>query len=264
MNKHDNKLTTAQARTALAAINAADIAALDNRPMIHETAAAIVSNLCIAFPKNYPADIIPALFAFVLSNLGRRAVREGIVKVPEYIAMIAEEKQENESSLRDFGAFGDLFEILARIALVKKSSLVSWRLLSVRDIMACDVVSRKYGRIEIGHNGKTLTFGTFFDYMAGDYDAVIYGVFSAEDKAEIYNLCKNGEYENAVSYISEYSALWENKYQFQHDMDNISRGAGITEKGGQIQVVFNPSKYDAFLRALENGVFPSLAETLKK
>ena len=264
MNKHDNKLTTTQARTALSLVNAANISTLNNRPAIQESAAAIVSNLCIAFPKNYPAEIVPSLFAFVLSNLGRRAVREGVVKVPEYIAMLAEEKQENENSLRDFGAFGDLFEILARIALVKNSSLVSWRLLSVREIMSCDVISRKYGRIEIGHNGKTLTFGTFFDYMAGEYDAVIYGVFSAEDKAEIYNYCKMGEYEKAVAYIAEYSALWENKYQFQSDMDNLSRGAGITEKSGQIQVVFNPSKYAAFLAALEDGKIESLKETLKK
>lgn len=264
MNKHDNKLTTTQARTALALTNAANIAALDNRPAIHESAAAIVSNLCITFPKYYPAEIVPSLFAFVLSNLGRRAVREGIIKVPEYIAMLAEEKEENETSLRDFGAFGDLFEILSRIALVKKSSLISWRLLSVREIMSCDVVSRKYGKIEIGHNGKTFTFGTFFDYMAGDYNAIIYGVFSAEDKAEIYKYCKMGEYEKAVAYVAEYSAIWADKYQFQHDMNNLSRGAGITEKGGQIQVVYNPSKYDAFLRALENGLFPSLAETLKK
>ena len=202
--------------------------------------------------------------AFTLSSLARYAVKIGLINIIEYLKLYAMVKERNESLIKDFGAFGDLFEVLVRCALMRKLSLVRWSALSVKDVMHSDIISKKYGKIEVGHNGKTLTFGTLFDYMEGDYNAIIYGVFSEEDKTEIYNLCKNGEYEKTLDYITSYCALWENKYKFQEDIDGLTRGKGITVKGGQIQVVYNPSKYSAFLDALEEGKITSLFETLKR
>ncbi len=57
-------------------------------------------------------------------------------------------------------------------------------------------------------------------------------------------------------------SIWDNKYKFQSDMDNLTRGKGITIKGGSIQVVYNPGKYKAFLNALEEGTFTSLYDIL--
>ena len=147
---------------------------------------------------------------------------------------------------------------------MRKKALVRWSMLSVKDIKTADISSKKYGIIEVGHNGKTLTCGTLLDYMSGEYTSVVYGVFSEEDKKEVYALCKNKQYDKAIDYICSYSAYWASKYDFQKDMDSLTRGTGITAKACGIQVVYNEGKYNAFLTALDNGVFKSLAETLNQ
>lgn len=259
--KHDFALSTLQARTALALINQS-AATLDSKQAIETESKKIIETLTKQFPANYPAEIIPALWAFVLSNVGKKAVRDNTITAYEYIAILAESKRENAETRKDFGAFGDLFEILARLALVKNQNLINWRLLTVKDINRPDIVSNKYGIIECGTNGKTWTYGTLFDYMAGDYTSVIYGVFMDEDKQAIYDLCANQQIEEAIDYIAQYSVYWPDKYQFQYDMDNLTRGKGITEKGGNIQCQFNIGKYDAFIAALESGKFKSLKESI--
>ena len=184
--------------------------------------------------------------------------------VLEYIAILAEVKENNEKDIHDFGAFGDLFEVLIRCALMRKYSLVKWSMLSVKAINTSDIISKKFGIVEVGHNGKTLSYGNLFDYMAGDYTSIVYGVFTEEDKKEVYNLCKAHKYEKALDYVTSYSVYWASKYQFQEDMDNLTRGKGITAKKCGIQVVYNDGKYNAFINAIEEGNLTSLYETLNR
>ena len=259
--KHDFALSTLQARTALALIKQSTVT-LDSKQAIETEAKRIVDTLVKQFPENYPAEILPALWAFVLSNVGKKAIKDNTLTAYEYVAIVAESKRDNAETRKDFGAFGDLFEILARLALVKNQNLVNWRLLTVKDINRPDIVSNKYGVIECGTNGKTWTHGTLFDYMEGDYTAVIYGVFMDEDKQAVYDLCANQQIEEAIDYIAQYSVYWADKYQFQYDMDNLTRGKGITVKGGCIQCQFNSGKYDAFIEAIENGKLKSLKEII--
>lgn len=264
MARYENSISTLQARTILDMIKT--IKPGMTADGIEERANYIVHSLETEFPEHFPVDNDKhfSYMAFTLSALAKHAVKIGLINIIEYLKLYAMVKERNEKLISDYGAFGDLLEILVRCAMLRKLSLVRWSALSVKDVMHSDILSKKFGKIEVGHNGKTLTFGTLFDYMAGDYDAVIYGVFSDEDKKEVYNLCKNGEYEKTLDYITSYCSLWENKYNFQKDIDNLSRGKGITVKGGQIQVVYNPSKYNAFVGALENGMFTSLYEILKR
>jgi hypothetical protein len=266
MSRYEHAITTLQARTILSMIDNhyVNFTSAENIKM---GACHIVSQLMKDFPDQFPSSPETkeyfSYLAFTLSACAKYGVKTGQLKVIDFLAMIADAKEKNETSLHDFGAFGDLFEILVRCAFMKKLSLVTWSALSVKDILTCDMVSKKYGRIEIGHNGKTLTFGTLFDYMSGEYDSIVYGVFSDEDKKMVYDFLKNRQYEKAIETVCSYSVYWRSKYDFQKDMDGLTRGKGITVKSGQVQVVYNPGKYNAFVQAIENGIFTSLDEMLQ-
>lgn len=261
--KHDkaNTLTTLQARTAIEAVNR-DATVIDSKDMIYSTAEKICASLIASFPAYYNETILPLMMSLVLAMCGRKAVKQGYITVSEYIAFLAEHKENNESDKNDFGAFGDLVEILARCALVKNLNLVQYSMLSVKGIFENDIVSKKYGVLEVGHNGKTLTFGNLFDYMQGDYNGIIYGVFDDYDKQTVYDYCKAQQIKQAVDFVAAYMVLWSDKYTFRTDMDNLSRGKGITVKPCGPQVVYNPSKYKAFQDAIEAGTFKTLSDIL--
>ena len=265
MSRYEHAITTLQARTILSMIDNHYVK-FTSAETIRACANHIVTQLVEEFPEQFPTTPETkeyfSYLAFTLSACAKYGVKTGQLKVIDYLAMIAEAKERNAEYLHDFGAFGDLFEILIRCAFMKKLSLVTWSALSVKDVLTCDIVSKKYGKIEVGHNGKTLTFGTLFDFMEGDYTSVVYGVFSDEDKKKIYGFLKNKQYEKAIETVSMASVYWSDKYKFREDMDGLTRGKGITVKSGQIQVVFNPGKYNAFLDAIDNGIFESLDETL--
>ena len=262
MARHETALTTMQARTILSQIKryAKPITTKDDIKKVGILAA----KLCMRdYAKDFPKENGKLFYAFALSATARHAVKVGTLKVLDYVSFLAETKENNEKEINDFGAFGDLYEILVRCAFMRSLSLVNWTTLAVKPIKEVDIDSKKFGLIEVGHNGKTLTQGTLIDYMEGEYTAVVYGTFSEEDKAKVYEYCKNKELKNAVEYIAQYSGYWSDKYAFQNDMDNLTTGKGITKKGNDIQVVYNAGKYKAFQNALSNGLLPSLYEIIK-
>lgn len=261
MARYTNTLTTLQTRTIISLINATN-EKLCTKSIIEKVAMEVVETAETKFSAQFPSDLHYSYMAFALSACGKLGVKNGELNVVEYIAMLASAKRDNEKSIRDFGAFGDLFEILVRCAMIKNIHLVKWSALSVKDVKHADIVSKRFGIVEVGHNGKTLTFGTLLDYMEGEYNSFVYGVFNDQDKEDVYNLCINGEYEKAIDYVSNYAVYWSNKYDFQQDMDNLTRGKGIAVKGENIQVVFNEGKYNAFINAIEDGTFTTLYETL--
>ena len=261
MGRYENALSTLQVRTIISAVGLLDVDFTD-KYIIEEHAFSVVESLQKAFPEDFPIILSRRFVACALAACAKKGVQTGALPVAEYIGILSATKQDNETNLYDFGAFGDLYEVLIRCALVKVTNFFRCTTLYVKPMGETDIVSKKYGKLEVGHNGKTFTFGTLFDYMAGDYTGIIYGVFSKEDKMEIYRLCQEHEFQKAVDYVTSYSALWVDKYEFQKDIDNLSRGKGITKKSGCIQVVFNESKYNAFVNALANGTIKSLYETL--
>lgn len=262
MARYENTLTTLQSRTILSSVSSV-VDSLSSRESIEKVALFIVDNLISLFPSQFPCADRLSFLSFALSSCAKEGIKRGELTILDYLSMLADIKEGNEHNIKDFGAFGDLYEVLVRCAMMRKLALVRWTMLSVKDVKTADIISKKFGVVEVGHNGKTLTFGTMFDYMAGDYTSVVYGVFSDEDKKEVYNLVRNKEYEKVIDYVCAYSAYWANKYDFQNDMDNLTRGKGITVKSCGVQVVYNAGKYDAFLSALEDGKFTSLADVLK-
>ena len=262
MARYENSLTTLQSRTIVSAIH--DFSgSLHTRENIEKAALSVVENLISLFPAQFPSADRLSFVAFALSAGAKEGIKRNELTILDYLAMLADIKEGNEQTMKDFGAFGDLLEILVRCAFMKKLSLVRWFMLSVKDIKTADIISKKFGVVEVGHNGKSLTFGNMFDFMDGEYTSVVYGVFSDEDKKEVYSLVRNKQYEKAIDYIANYCGYWANKYDFQHDMDNLTRGKGITVKGANIQVVYNEGKYNAFVAALEDGKIASLADALK-
>lgn len=271
MARYENALTTLQARSIIAYIEKY-APPMKNKYDVEDFASLVVDTMEKDFPAVFPVDNTAgkennfhfSYLAFTFSACAKFAIKCGDLNILEYISILAEVKEGNEKDFHDFGAFGDLFEILVRCAFMRKRSLVKWSMLSVKSIESADIISSKYGIIEVGHNGKTLTFGTVFDNMEGDYTSVVYGVFSEDDKKEVYNLCRNKEYEKALDYIASYSSYWKSKYDFEKDMNNLTRGKGITMKSCGVQVVYNKGKYNAFIDALENGTFVSLFDMLKR
>lgn len=271
MSRFEKALNTLQSRTIIDYIRK-NAPAMVTRSDIEDFAFEMIEKLEKDFPADFPVNNSAcksdnphfSYLAFSFAHCARFAIQTGSLTGKEYISILADVKETNENDVRDFGAFGDLFEILIRCAFMRRYSLVKWSTLAVKDIEKLDMESKKYGKVEIGHNGKTFSYGTLFDYMSGDFTSVVYGVFNDEDKKEIYKLCRMEEYEKAIDYVTTYSVYWENKYTFQNDMDNLTRGKGIAKKGGSIQVVYNSGKYNAFLDAIENGTFVSLYEMLKR
>ena len=260
-HSHENALSTIAVRTAIAVIES-DTAELKTKEQITKAASATIKYLRKTFPAVYTVDTIYSLAAFVLAFYGKKAVTIGSMTVTEYIALYAHVKRINAKVRNDLGAFGDLLEVLVRVALVKSINLVRPSMLCVRDAMKSDIVSKRYGVIEVGHNGKTLSEGTLFDAMAGKYTTVVYGVFSDSEKNRIYKACEEKNIEKALKIVCNNVALWSDKYRFEFDMNNLSRGQGIVIKSQGAQIVYNPSKYAAFLEALDKGIFPRLASLL--
>ena len=271
MARYENSLSTIQARSILYFIDH-NAPAMRDRYAIEDFTFSVVEKMENEFPSIFPVDNSTgkqnhphfSYLAFTFSACAKFAIKCGDLNILEYIAILSEVKENNEKDIHDFGAFGDLFEVLIRCAFMRKKSLVKWSALSVKSIETSDIISKKYGIIEVGHNGKTLTFGTVFDYMSGDYTSMVYGVFSEEDKKEVYSLCREKEYEKALDYVTSYSVYWESKYEFESDMNNLTRGKGITVKSCGIQVVYNDGKYNAFVNAIEDGKFTSLYEMLNR
>lgn len=271
MARYENTLSTLQARSILFYIEH-NAPAMRDKYEVENFAFSVVETMEKDFSDIFPVDDSNgkennphfSYLAFAFCACSKFAIKCGDLNILEYISILAEVKEGNEKDIHDFGAFGDLYEILVRCAFMRKKALVRWSMLSVKSIESSDIISKKYGITEVGHNGKTLTFGTVFDPMAGEYTSIVYGVFSEEDKKEVYTLCRNKEYERALDYITSYSVYWADKYQFEQDINNLTRGKGITAKKCGIQIVYNAGKYNAFLSALEDGKFISLFEMLNR
>lgn len=271
MARYENTLTTLQARSILYYIEH-NAPAMVTKYDVDDFAFEVVEKMETEYADIFPVDDSNgkknnphfSYLAFTFAACAKFAVKSGSLKILDYISILAEVKEGNEKDIHDFGAFGDLYEVLIRCAFMRRKALVKWYFLSVKAIETADMISKKYGIVEVGHNGKTLTFGTVFDHMAGNYTSVVYGVFSEEDKKEVYRLCREHEYEKALDYVTTYSVYWSDKYAFENDMNSLTRGKGITVKACGVQVVYNAGKYNAFLQAIENGVFVSLFDMLNR
>ena len=258
MARHNYSINTLQARTLKKATETMNITPENVKIVAMEKTVELTEK----FPSVFSVTEINSYLAFLISECMKKLYTENQISLSEYIKFFAMHKQEMAVNSKDFGAFGDLFELLVRIIIIGNLNLVRATALSVAQFGKSDVVSKKYGIIEIGHNGKTFTEGTCFDYMAGNYTTVIYGVFSDIDKNLIYSLCMEGNVQQAIEEIKKRTAVWTNKYQFQYDMNHLGKNGkeikALTIKGGNVQMQCTTGIYFNFLEKLENGEFKTL------
>lgn len=259
---HDYRLTMVQVKTLDALINH-DIGLIKDKATISACAERVIAYAIANYPAIFTTSDTPLYYAYACAKVAAKAIKLKTINVFDYIALLAQEKADGEQNAQgiykdgDFGAFGDLYEVLVKCALVKNINLIKSRQLTVRELDDFDVISKKYGKIEIGHNGKTFNQGSAIDFLSGDYKALIYGVFDDETKAQVYNACMQGDIKTAIAIIKAYSAIFADKYDF-YKLQSLRRGKIITIKSGKIMVQYNAQFYKMFIAALENDFIVSL------
>lgn len=259
---YSSSLSTLQVKTLLAMIAVLVFPAVIDCAYIASVSDSIVKQAVSLFPSVFSIDCVSACFAFVQSAIARKAYELGIINLFDYVTMLAKEKESNAEKLNDKGAFGDLFEILVRIAIIGNYNLVQASALTVAEFKRIDVESKRYGKIEIGCNGKTWTQGTMFDYMAGNYDSVIYGMFSDIDKRLIITYCKQGNITQAIKEIKKRCGYWKDKYAFMDCLNHLGKNGkeikAFSIRSGKIMNQFNDNMYYRFMEEIENGNITTL------
>lgn len=169
-----------------------------------------------------------------------------------------------EQKLSDYGAFGDTIETALRCS-VKPAWAVQWNDLHVARQSRTDLTLRGV-KCEIGHNGKTFTETDEETPFAAYYDQIIYGVFSDYEKHDIYTLLINGQYEKAFEAIQTMLYVFDKETFYACMTEKTGRGSMYQYKptSGNWQVIYNNSKYAAFLKMVENEHIPTVKEYLKK
>jgi len=254
-------LTTLDKNDVKILLEKVNIEQCENMETLGIIAENIYSELHELFPQAYTDEKKGPVIAWTGYKLAEKAVNYGIVKPLEYLRFYAQLKKD-EFLRGDYGAFGDLLEVLVRVKFLKNIHLLRVYHLKVQGQGITDIISKKYGKIEVGHNGKTWASASRFDYMNGDFSTVVYGMFSDMDREKVFNYMKKSDYEKALAFIGKRCGVWTNKYNFLSDMDNLSRGKGIAEKGNNIQSQSNESRYYMFIDAIDSGRFTSLNQLL--
>ena len=256
--KHVSKLSTLQARTLLAHVNAITLTDING---LNDIALNIVNVNIATYPTVFCVTDKLVYLAFTLSQVYQKALNNKLLSVVEYMQLLAQHKKYLFEHFNDLGAFCDLYEILIRIAFIKNLNFLKPYHLAVKPILSTDLVSKKYGKIEIGFNGKTLQEGTLFDYMAGNYSALCYGVIDNYTRDIIVNACINGDLSLAIKTIKAYTILTD-KNDFIPILSTYRRGKIVVVKSGKIMIQYNDSLYSCVLSAIDNGDFITLSDIL--
>lgn len=173
-------------------------------------------------------------------------------------------KHVTSKKLDDFGAFGDTIETCIRI-MCKPAALVSYNDLHVKRQNEVDITIKGV-KFEIGTNGKTFLESEETEPMKGKYQKIGYGVFSDEEKEMIFTLLENGEYIKAFENIQKMVYVFEKETFFECMTTKTGRASMYQYKksAGKWQVIYNQSKYSAFLKMIENEGIETIGEYLKK
>ena len=258
---YQNKVNTLQGRTINNRINAINFSNFTSKS-VEYMAKKIVLQLTQENEKVFPENEFNMFMAYAMNSIVKKAYTEGFINLYDYIALYAHSKKMNKVQLNDKGYFGDLFEILIRIIIINNVNLIQASALSVAEYKRIDINSKKYGKIEIGQNGKTWNEGLIDDYMNGNYDSVIYGMFSDIDINLILTYCEQKQLEKALQEIKKRTAYWKDKYQFMDDMNHLGhKGKEIkafTIKSCKVMNQFTSGMYYNFMEKIEQGMYKTL------
>lgn len=182
----------------------------------------------------------------------------------DYIIGYINWKQRIFQKMNDLGAFGDSIETIVHLVACRKIWRTSRKNLHVSEISKTDV--RINGiRYEVGHNGKTWNDSIPDDAMHGPFDGVIYGVFDAEETEIIINFFRAGKTLKGIKAVCDLLYVFPDKYAHQAFMDSLGRSATIQYKGhlDKYQTIYNDSKRNAFIKAVENSGYLTLTKYMQ-
>ncbi len=255
---HNKSLTATQHRTIDAHLRLIDPKMIDSAKSVNCFANVAITSLIATYPTLFNEHDRPLYLAYTESQLLQIAFKAGYINLYDYIQLYAQHKQAQYNERNDFGAFGDLLEVLARIAIIGNLNLIKAQHLNVKALFKNDIISKRYGIIEVAHNGKTWNSGTALNPIEGDYTSVIYGVFDAYTQNQVFNACINRNIKQAIAIVRAYCVYWHDKKDFLNDMESLTRGKFFTIKSCKVMNQYNQSKHNAFIRAIENGTFATL------
>lgn len=184
--------------------------------------------------------------------------------VGEYMTSYLRWKLTVYEKLDDKGALGDVSETVVHLLAMREVWRTQLKNLHVSAIGKTDVRINGH-RFEVGHNAKTWADSSVEDAMAGPFEGVIYGMFDAEDIAEVakrmqYDLAK------AVTDLADLMYVFTDKADFLQVMQNdLGRSETLKyrEDLGVVITVYNPSKQKAWINRMEGAEFPTLTEYMK-
>lgn len=245
-----------------------------NKAIVRRGRQAIDNNPDIDIKSLIPAGIdgYNQYYAVFASYKAIKQAQKDGVKPLAYLSKYAMWKKAERLYNNDYGALSDLIEVCVRLIRRKKVNLIHLNDIAVKPLaLTTDTFKQalskadyngKQGIYEIATNGKTFLESTETDYMSGNYQGVIYGVFELEELITIADMLIDGEYQTAFTNIADNMYVWFNKYQFEKDINTVSRGKGITFKPsiGYAQIVYNPSKHSAFIKRFEGAEIPTLSQ----
>lgn len=205
-------------------------------------------------------DMLSVALALYFMEKARHEKEKPIECLKKY----AHFKHVTSKKLDDYGAFGDTIETCIRI-MCKPAALVSFNDLHVKRQNAVDVTIKGV-KFEIGTNGKTFLESDENEPMKGKYQKIGYGVFSDEEKEIIFTLLENGEYKKAFENIQKMVYVFEKETFFECMTTKTGRASMYQYKksAGKWQVIYNQSKYSAFLKMVEIEGIETIGEYLKK
>lgn len=181
----------------------------------------------------------------------------------DYMVNYATFKANTYKRLNDLGAFADLVETSLHLLVCRKEWRIKVKNLHVSAVGKTDIILN--GRkTEVGTNGKTWADSEKYDPMKGPFKAVIYGMFTEEEKDLICNLFITGNVREGLKNIADMTYYFYEKLDFYHFMQfTISKTPTIVwKKAGYYQTVYNGSKHSAFLKGIENEKILSVHEIL--
>lgn len=187
-----------------------------------------------------------AISAYIVSYYNLYTAKRDNVSMNTIIANYAEFKKTAYYNCSDFGAFGDLVEVLTRLAIRKNINLAHIADIHVKRAFESDITSSKYGKMEVGTNGKS------FNEPLEKLENIVYGVFSDDDKMMIFDTCINGNVQTAIDAISEMMYC----FTVSQFIETLSEKVGRTKKfkinsRNQLQIIYNDSMMNAFIKYME-------------
>jgi hypothetical protein len=211
----------------------------------------------ITAPGNYNGVLSVALAFFAFCKADKK-------DVTGYIRHYANFKKQCYYRLSDFGAFGDLAETLARLAC-KPRNLWSLRDIHVKRAGDVDIVIRGK-KFELGTNGKTFSESTENDAMTGKYSAVCYGVFTNDEKRDLFNMAIMTP-DNAIKNFANMFFVFPDKIEFYDFMtQKIDNKPWFKFKPntGRWQIVYYDSRAAKFIAKTDEYNIMTLSEYIAK